>query len=425
MMKFGANIEFSEEQIERLKSYLNEDWFKELNSKVNMYDEEASLDAQIEHIRKYILHYCQAGFQATQEDADNFFDLLSYYETKTLREPVRNKDGVIEIKKSGFNSGNAFYTGHVRPVIRGNGEGAYIEGIFVSTDRKEYIKKFAMDADAKLNSFEHHKQLRYNGTIAHEVFEYFGEKSANYLPAIYKPPAYYVITENFLSEKQELIDLGQFFKNKKDENLSENKEDEKAYKHAEILRLLENNIRIRYKNNMSEEEYNKLISKLKIQYIRQAFLKKVIGLADEQPKNIGIVITKDSEETIVPEINMSPAFDLDMSFDIAEERGMKRIQTNNGQTDIKSFIEEFADFDGFREFMDMVTRKMEDEETAIETILDKSYEASKATFFIEEESRTDYKNYLRARFRETKEAYKEVFLKPEREGIDDTEAILE
>ena len=413
MFKGIVEIAFTIEQEEKLKENLEEDWFKELNGKVNMYDEEASIETQIEHIKNYIIHYCQSGFQATQEDVDNFFDLLSYYETKTYREPIRNKDGVIEIKKSGFNSGNAFYTRHVKPLIRGNAKGAFLDGILVTTDGKEYIKKFAMDADAKLNSFKHHKQSRYNGTIAHEVFEYFGEKSASYLPAIYMAPAYYVITENFLSRNQELINLSDFF------------QDKEEYNHAQTLDLLENNIRIRYKNNMEEDEYNKLINKLKMQYIKQAFLKKVIGLADEKLENIGIVITTDGEETIVPEIDMSPAFDLDMSFDIAEERGMRRIPTTNGQTDIKSFIEEFANFEGFKDFLDMVTGKMEDEERVVETILDKSYETSKATFFLEEESRIDYKNYLKARFREVREAYKEVFLKPEREVKDDTEAILE
>lgn len=416
MIGFGAKVEFTEEQVERLKRCLDEEWFKELNEKVNMYDEEASTEIQIEHIKKYIMYVCQADFQATQEDVDNFFDLLSYYETKTYREPIRNKDGVIEIKKSGFNSGNAFYTKHPKPMIRGNGKGRYIDGIFVTTDRKEYIKKFAMDADAKLSNFKHHEQSRYNGTIAHEVFEYFGEKSATYLPAIYMAPAYYVITENFLGKNQELINFDNFF------IFGHWKE---QYNHSEILELLGENINIRYKNSMSEEEYNKLIHKLKMQYIKQAFLKKVIGLADEKLENIGVVITTSGEEMETPRIDISPAFDLDMSFDLADESGMRRIHTSNGQTDIKSFVEEFAGFDGFREFMDVVTRKMEDEETVVETILDKTYEASKATFFMKEESRRDYKEYLRTKFRETKEAYQDIFIKPEREGKDDTEAILE
>lgn len=414
MYKGIVEVEFTIEQEEKLRECLEENWFEELNSKVNMYDEDAKTETKIGHIKKYIMHYCQSGFQATQEDVDNFFDLLSYYETKTYREPIRNKDGVIEIKKSGFNSGNAFYTRHVKPLIRCNAKGTFLDGILVTTDGKEYIKKLTMDSEGRLNGFTYREQARYNGTIAHEVFEFFGEKSANYLPAIYIAPAYYVLSENFLDQNQELINLSDFF------------QDKQEYNHSEILRLLEDNIRIRYKNNIGEEEYNKLINKLKMQYIRQAFLKKVIGLGDEKLENIGIVLTTNGDEMKVPDIDISPAFDLDMSFDLAEERKMRRIPTKNGQTDIKSFIEEFSHFDGFKEFMNMITRKIEEEETVIETILDKSYEVSKANYFIQEDARRNYKNYLRTRFRETKEAYQEIFIESERKEVkDDTEAILE
>ena len=413
MFKQIKDIKFSKSQKEKLKEYLNEEWFRDLNNKVNMYDEEASIDEKIENIMKYIMYYCKTAFGDEKEAIDNFLDLLAHYKIGEYREPIRDEDGLIELKKSGFNSGNAYYTGKLKPTTSRFGKGAFLNGILITTDRKEFLKKETMDSDGRMHTYKHHDQSRYNGTIAHEVFEYFGEESANYLPATTVFPSYYVISKNFLSENQELINFEDFFHS------------ESADTHSDILKLLENNIRIRYKNNINEEEYNQLINKLKAQYIRQAFLKKIIGLGDEQPKNIGIVLTTDGEEIKVPEINISPAFDLDMSFNLEEEIRMRRIKTDNGQTDIKSFIEEFADFKGFREFMDMVTRKMEDEETAIETILDRSYEASKATYFLEEESRTDYKNYLKARFRETRGAYQEIFMKPEREEKDDTEAILE
>lgn len=413
MLKQIKEAKFTKKQTERLKRYLREDWFKGLNSKANMYDEEVSVYVQIEHVMQYIMNYCKTAFGDEGEAINNFFDLLDHYETGTYREPIRDEDGLIELTKSGFNSGNAFYTGKFKSPTSGYGQGAFLDGIFITTDRKVFIKKDAMDANGVMNMFKHHEQSRYNGTIAHEVFDFFGEECASYLPAITVFPGYYVLSENFLGKNQELITFDYFYKY------------QRCNSHMDILKLLEDNIRMRYKNNMSEEEYNELINKLKTQYIRQAFLKKLIGLGDEQPKNIGIVITTDGEEMGEPEIDISPAFDLDMSFDLAEETGMKRIPTDNGKTDIKSFVQEFADFDGFREFMDMVTRKMADEETALETILNNSYEASKATFFTKEESRTDYKNYLRARFRETREAYQEIFLRPEREEKDDTEAILE
>ena len=414
MIEYGKNIAFNEDQIEILKEYLKEEWFIELNSKVNMYDETASIEMQIDHIRKYIMYFCNSDFQATEEDIENFFDLLSHYKTKTYREPIRDENGFIQIKKSGFNRGNAFYTSKTKSIIQGNGKGAFIDGILVTPDRKEYIKKLTMDAEGKLHGIEYRKQARYNGTVAHEVFEFFGEKSASYLPAIYVSPSYYVLSENFLESNQELINLNDFFK-KSTENT-----------HSDILRLLEDNIRIRYKNNLSDEEYNKLVTKLKMQYLKQAFVKKIIGLGDEKLENMGVVITTSGEEMDTPDINISPAFDLDMSFDLAEETKMRRIPTDDGQTDIKSFIKKFANYDGFRTFLEDVLSRIKNEEEVTETILDRAYEVSKVSYLKKEDTRANYKNYLKAKFKEVKQAYQEIYIHPERKEVnDEAEIVLE
>lgn len=403
-MSEDKQIEFSEEQESKLVEELKKDWFNDLNSKVNMYDEEATIEEKIEHIKKYIMYYCKSSYNDIKETVENFFDLLEHYEAKKYREPVRNENGVINLLYSGFNSGNAFYTGKMKAIK--TTKGAYTEGIYITPDRKEYIKKLAMDSKGQMNGFKHHQQLRYNGVIANQVFEFFGEKSATYLPAIKTPPYYYVISENFLSKDQELITLDDLYCD----------EEMEYTKHSSILKLLEDNMKIRYKNIMDENKFNNLIKKLKLQYSKQEFIKKIIGLRDEKIENMGIVLTTNGEEMEVPQIDISPAFDLDMSFDIAEETKMVKFQTDNGKTDIKSFIEEFREIEGFTEFLSSIVNKIKNEDEVIQEIIDKSYEISKAKYFKDESNRRDYSNYLKARFKETKQAFNELYLKDYREG---------
>lgn len=400
----NKEIEFSREQESKLRDALKKGWLDILNSKVNMYDEDATIEEKIEHIKKYISYYCKLPDDDIQKTVENFFDLLKHYETKKEREPIRNEAGVIKLLESGFNSGNAFYTGKIK-LIQG-GKGAFMEGLYITPDGKEYIKKLTMDSKGKMSQFKNHEQSRYNGVIANQVFKIFGEKAANYLPAIKTPPYYYVISENFLRKNQELINFEDlYYGEKKDYN-----------KHSDVLYLLEYNIRLRYKNSMDEKEYNDLIKKLKLQYCKQALIKKIIGLGDEKLGNVGIILTTSGEEMQIPQIDMSPAFDLDMSFDIAEESGMYRFETDNGQTDIKSFIEEMKDIEGFSEFTNNVISIMQNEDEVIEEIIDRSYEVSKAKYFKEENNRRNYRNYLKARFQETRQAFNEIYLKDHREG---------
>ena len=105
-----------------------------------------------------------------------------------------------------------------------------------------------------------------------------------------------------------------------------------------------------------------------------------------------------------------------MSFDIAEETKMVKFQTDNGKTDIKSFIEEFREIEGFTEFLSSIVNKIKNEDEVIQEIIDKSYEISKSKYFKDESNRRDYSNYLKARFKETKQAFNELYLKDYREG---------
>ena len=404
------SIKFTDQQIKILQKYLYEDWLKELNRIINMYDESADIDTQIEHIRKYIIIFCNSNNDDIKDTIYNFFDLLEHYKSKKYREPIRDEQGLIILTKSGFNSCNGYYTGKIKSVKTGLGSGEYIEGRFISTDRKEYIKKFSMDARGKMSEYNHHIQSRYNGVIAHEIFKYFEIQSASYLPAITKFPYYYVITENFLNDNQELITFDDCYIN------TTNEEDIASVQlrelhHSDIIRILKENITMRYKRNMTDISFSSLIGKLKLQYAEQEFIKRLIGLKDEKLGNIAIIKTSNGNELEVPEIDISPAFDLDVSFNFGAETKMAQTRTDNGKVDIKSLIEEFSNINGFKSFIDSIFYKIQDEDQVIELILNNSYETSHAVFFLDEDNRRDYITFLKQKFRDTKEAYYDIFLK--------------
>ena len=395
-MQNENEIELSPEQKEKLKEYFKEEWFKELNRDLYMYLEEADEATKIYHITQYIKHYCmESSSSDIKESVEHFFILLDAYEHKEPIEPKTDEDGLIRLIESGFNSGNGFYTGKIRVRKNANKGGAFTEGVYVTPDRKRYIKKIAMDSMGKRHEYPHHEQSKYNAIVAHEVFDFLGEQSAKYLTGIKKFPYYYVISENFLDKNQELItfeDLYQF-------------EEGKNYKQSEVLELMEKNIEIRYKNQLSEAEYIKLLNKLKLQYAKQAFIKRLIGIRDENLGNIALMLTTNGQEAI-PQIDMSPAFDFDISFKFGEELEMYQIPTENGQTDIKSLMQELFKIEGFKEFIESIMPKLNKE--GIEIIMDNAYKNSQVKYLEQGEGRQDYIDFMDERFNDIKTAYNEL-----------------
>ena len=334
------------------------------------------------------------------ENIDNFFDLLEHYKRKEFRDFIRDKNGVIKIYLSGFNSGNGFYMNKDKKFIIENdyvSKGYYICGLFISTDGKKYFKKASMNAKHKMFRYEHNEQARFNGVIAHEVFDYFGVRSAKYLPAIEKAPYYYLISENFLENNQEMITLN---------DLELEKEKPNEYEtHFDVMTLIEKNIKYRYKKLMGEEKYRKLEDKLRLQYYKQAFIKRIIGLKDEKLDNNGIVLTTTGVEMDLPEIDIAPAFDLDLSFNFGNDTKMIVLKAQNKKTDMNSIINEFVEIKGFKEFLKTVYDKIKDEDQAIETIIENSYNASKANYFKNPEDVERYREFLKEKFTQIKQVY--------------------
>lgn len=125
-------------------------------------------------------------------------------------------------------------------------------------DGEIYIKKQAEGVKGQFASSEG----KYNPTMAKAVFEFLGEKSAEYIPAIEGIPYYYIISRDFLKENQKLIQLD----NDEMTDLLENDKSlgEKNIAHSRILLAIEKFIKKRLQGKTEERRNRSTSIKYKI-----------------------------------------------------------------------------------------------------------------------------------------------------------------
>ena len=105
---------------------------------------------------------------------------------------------------------------------------------------------------------------------------------------------------------------------------------------------------------MNDTDYQQLINKISLQFCIQSFIKLLIGPMDDNLGNTAIVLTHNGS---IPSIDIAPAYDLDISFNVENElKNNKKIDEikdkNDNPSTIKSFINEFKDIPGFKEFLE-------------------------------------------------------------------------
>lgn len=214
-------------------------------------------------------------------------------------------------------------------------------------------------------------------------------------------------------ENQELIHFCDFY-NPKDS--------EETY--SGRIKMMERNILMRYKNFLGKKELNELLDKLRLQYLKQEFIKLVIGPMDCNLGNTALLLTNNPNQNM-PQIDLSPAYDLDISFNVSlelvEKGQMEVLRTLDGKTaSINSFIQEFKDISGFRDFLQEFYEKIQNKSVA-KTIVDNAYEKTNFHFF--EENSLKYIEFLNERFKQVREACKNLI--PENKGVDQSETVLE
>lgn len=372
MNEIERQVNFTKEHIEKIENFIKTEWFKELNESVLMCNLNDSENEIIQQIKRYIIFFM--GRNSYNNDfntlSNKFINFLEKYSRKEPPKFEKDENGFVNLLGSalpcgnGYNIDNKFKMGK-RPIFNG----MYIIGTLVATNGDFYLEKTDMNKRELYVSPNSKQETRYNPILAERVFGFFNVPVASYMLANNYPYTS-ILSKNFLQKNQEMIGF--------DELYSFNQNDEPDT-YSKRIEMLENNIKMRYSTLLNTEDLNTLVKKLKLQYCKQEFVKRVIGPMDANLTNTSIILTTSGEDE-VPEINIAPAYDLDLSFNAADEaykmQNMYILKCNNDKSDINSLMSEFSKIDGFTEFVKECTDKIK-QDNICKNILQEAYEQTR------------------------------------------------
>ena len=403
---FTCREKLSNEQLNSIKTIIHTDDFKKINSIVNICDLEQSEDKIIQNVKDYIwLFISNSHSSLFNVDVNNFIDFFKNYSNN--KKPVftyPSENGEIKDLRYDFLViCNGYHIKHDYSYMHGGSvNGLYMAESYLGTDHKIYLSKRSMRVRALPVSDEAKMEVDYNSLLAESVFRYFSQPVASYyLGKRIVTPYNIILTPNFLDSNQELIHLSDL----------PNNNDKYPFTHTGRLNMIIDCLTDRYKKNMTDTEFNKLIEKIQLQFCIQSFLKLLIGPVDINSGNTALVLTHNG--TSVPSIDISPAYDLDISFNVSYELddgdNLSQLRDANGKfSTIMSLVKEFKDIPGFKDFLTKFVKTKLKHNIAKE-VLDDVYKRTNLSFFREKE--TSYTHFLNQRFIEVLEAYKTVYAK--------------
>jgi len=406
---FDCKEEFSKEQLEKIKRIIQIDSFREINDIVNICDLDQDEENIIKNVKDYIWSYlAQVRDGQFFTSVNTFISFIeNYYNFKEPNFTLPSNDGdLFDPKYDLLWICNGYHIyGDYRYSKNSNthGHGFYMLGSYLGCNHKIYLARNSMRSRQWPVSLEIAKEVDYNPLLAESFFNYFSQPVASYYLLRNKSkPFNEILTPFFLKDNQELIHLQDLYIEDGNNFMDT---------HTNRLNLLKDNLALRYKEKMDADSFQILIEKIQLQYCIQSFMKLLIGPMDINFGNTAIVLTHENNSNI-PSIDISPAYDLDISFRIADElminNKLEQVCDANGNSStIMSLVAEFKDIPGFKEFLEDVVKKISSHDIPKE-VLDDVYRRTNLEFF--KEKRESYILFLEKRFIEVLHAYQNVFL---------------
>ena len=385
-------MEISYKFKEEIINYLKLPRFMEVLEKLGV------LQIDIDGIAKYLDTYPVKLYAETRF----LQSIKSYMENFEL---PRNEDGLVNSRDM-----LKIYEQNIFGGIRGSKK-------YLGQDGVIYIKKQAEGTKGPIFDSEG----KYNPTMANAVFEFLGQKAAEAIPAEEGFPYYYVISRFFLEKNQHLVsvdseEMDKYLNNTIRQNVGDKTNSTTEYSsitHSQILYAIEQFTRERLKGQ-TKDKIEKQIKEIKISYAIQETLKEFICSIDQNLGNTSLIITKknDGEE----EITLSPAYDMDLSFNMGYKllhlHGDKNNNkfyrtTQNGSTTLKDIVEEFSStVPGYIEKLGEIISKLDS--NYVDQILNIAYKNSGAKYFKSESARNNYSSILIRRVAELKHAFQSI-----------------
>ena len=273
-------------------------------------------------------------------------------------------------------------------------------GKHLGHDGKIYIVKQAEGLKYGVSGRKYSKFGKFNPIIANAFFEFCNEESAEAILALEKPPYYEILSRDFTKENQIMIsleDIDYDFKYDENQNIS----------HEQIILALEQYIRDVASNKLTNEEIERECNKVKLQYAVQETLKKIICSCDQNLGNTSLLIEKNKDGKT--DINISPAYDMDLSFNLGEEiidgdiyqKSILHRTSKNGSIKLEDIAQEFANtIPGYKEKMQEIISKFNN--NYVNAIFDTAYNNSKANAFKDEKLKKEYETFIVRKIAEIK-----------------------
>lgn len=403
---FDCREELSKEQLKRIKNLIHTDNFRIINDIIHICDLNQDEDKIIKNIKDYVWIYL-SGYSSREfaNKVDYFIKFIENYSSIKKPEFISpSSDGKIRRLKDDYLvicNGHHIYN-DFRYLKGRNARGLYLQESYLGSDHRIYLSKRSMKSKSLPVSDEIEKEVEYNSLLAESVFNFFSQPVASYyLVKTNSNPYTSIFTPNFLKDNQELIHL---------EDLVDEDYNGAIDTHTDRLNIIISSLTKRYKDKMNDIDFQKMINRVQLQFCIQSFMKRLIGPMDDNFGNTAIVLTHNNSS--VPNVDISPAYDLDLSFNVADEmaRNNRMHQTrafDGNPSTISSLINEFKDIPGFKVFLDNFVSKLVSVNVS-KTILDDVYERTNLSFFKEKEN--NYMYFLNNRFLEVLNTYRNIYL---------------
>lgn len=387
-------MNFTNEQEEKIKQYLEIDNVNKILAKIGIFDIETPINDKIEAVKTYITEDLMGKFRGDVA-TNKFLRSIEFYSNNHDFKRFHNDEYIPE----GFIDYNI-----ALGAKKGKLSGLRMSGRIIGPDGNQYVVKEAEGLKGQIGGKKNRRDGVYNPTIAYAFFKYLGQECAESIPACDKLPYYYTISKDFLKPNQKIYSL-----NDSDFMKHEIQFDtDNSIKHKEIIKGIEESVKSIYGTS---EKTCEICKKLKLQYAVQETLKKLIKSMDENLGNTSIIITED-ENGKMQDINISPAYDQDLSFLLGEEiLGKDNSQilyrtADNGNIDLASLMNEFQEIPGYKEKLQGFVEKFQG--NYIEQILNIAYDSSKVPAFKSREFKDKFGNFIMRNVAEFKEVYNKL-----------------
>lgn len=385
-------MNFTQEQEEKIKQYLEMDRIDKILTKIGIYDFSATMVDKVEAVKTYISEDLMGKFRGDIA-TNKFLKSIEFYSNNNDFKRFHNDEYIPE----GFIDYN-IALGAKREKLNG----FRMAGRICGPDGNQYIVKEAEGLKGDIAGKKNRRDGVYNPTVAYAFFKYLGQECAESIPACEKIPYYYTLSRDFLKPGQKMYSLedDEFMKSTLEYDSNNN------IKHSHIMNGIEESIKSTYGTS---ERTNEICKKLRLQYAVQETLKKLIKSMDENLGNTSIVITE-NEEGEMKDINISPAYDQDLSFLLGEEILGNGISNNifyrttdNGNVDLTSIINEFQEIPGYTEKLQEFVGRLQG--NYIDQIINIAVESTGVPAFNRREIKDKFGSFIMRRVAEFKEIY--------------------